>query len=344
MRERNEDIISLVDLEIGFTGRGGARTSISGPLSNTLREGELVALMGVNGSGKSTLLRTISGLQKQLKGSIRIQGREVKEYPGREFAKILSYVSTEVVNVQGMRVEQLVSMGRYPHTNWFGAMTSEDYEMVGKALELTSLLSLSKRGMDELSDGERQRAMIARTLSQDTPVLMLDEPTAFLDISHKYEIIHLLRTLSRDYNKTIVFSTHDLPAALREADKIWLLNESEIVEGSPEDIVITGKLSDALLDESSEIGVSLDIESGEFRLQRNMHGTARISSSDEMLKAWTSKALERLGYNTQSNQSGGINVIVNKKDGILIWTLEKNLNKLEFKSIYELSLYLRTHV
>ena len=344
MRERDEHIISLVGLEIGFAGRGGTRISISGPMDNTLMEGELVALMGVNGSGKSTLLRTMSGLQKQLKGSIRILGREVKEYPSREFAKILSYVSTEVVNVQGMRVEQLVSMGRYPHTNWFGAMTSEDHNMVGKALELTSLLSLSKRGMDELSDGERQRAMIARTLAQDTPILMLDEPTAFLDISHKYEIIHLLRTLSRDYNKTIVFSTHDLASALREADKIWLFNEREIVEGSPEDLVLTGKLSDALLDESSTTGVALDMESGEFKLQRKMHGWAKISSSDEMLKRWTCKALERLGYNTESNKSGGINVIVNRKDGILIWILEENSNKLEFKSIYELSLYLRTHI
>lgn len=342
MTESTQNIIDLRGLKIGFRVRGRLSRPVSGPLNTSLVNGELVALMGINGSGKSTLLRTLSGLQKQLGGAIQIMGRDLGDYSGRELAKILAYVSTEVVSVQGMQVKQLVAMGRYPYTNWFGVMTSEDQEKVEHALELTSLKPLGERDMDELSDGERQRAMIARTLAQDTPILMLDEPTAFLDLSHRYEIIHLLRTLTRDHQRTILFSTHDLQIALREADKIWLMNGQEIMEGAPEDLVLTGKLSDALLEGTSAIDVSLDMESGEFRLRKDNQAVASVSAPDKNLERWTCRALERIGFNTESKQSGGIDVIVSKKYGKLIWTVEKKGHRVELNSIYKLSLYLRT--
>jgi len=344
MAERTENIINLVDLEIGFRERRKVLLPVSGPLNISLNGGEMVALMGINGSGKSTLLRTLSGLQKQLGGSIQILGRNLDDYSGRELAKVLAYVSTEVVSVQGMQVKQLVSMGRYPHTNWFGAMSPEDHEKVKHALELTSLIPLGERDIDELSDGERQRAMIARTLAQDTRILMLDEPTACLDISHKYEIIHLLRALTRDHQRTIVFSTHDHQIALREADKIWLLKGHGILEGAPEDLVLNGMLSDALLEETSAIEVNLDMESGEFRLLRDKQLAASVSASDKLLEKWTRRALERIGYNVESNQTGGINVIADMTQGKKTWIVEKNGRKVELNSIYDLSLYLRNNV
>lgn len=344
MTEGEGNIIDLVNLEIGFRERGKSRHPVSGPLNISLPPGELIALMGVNGSGKSTLLRTLSGLQNQLGGEIFIHGQKLAHYSGRDLAKMLSYVSTEVVRVQGMHVKQLVAMGRYPHTNWFGSMRDEDNEKVMQALELTSLQTLAEKDMDELSDGERQRAMIARTLAQDTPVLILDEPTAFLDLSHKYEVIQLLRTLSHDHGRSILFSTHDVQMALREADKIWLLHGMEILEGAPEDLVLSGALDDALLDKKSTVKVSLDMESGEFLINKVMPSHAHVTAEVKSLEMWTCRALERMGYNTRSNHSGGINVLAEKKGAQLSWTLEKNGTRIEVNSIYELSLYLNNKI
>jgi len=344
MKERHEDILDLVNLEIGFRSRGKSRHTVSGPLNTSLAHGELVALMGVNGSGKSTLLRTLSGLQNPLGGDVLIHGGKLQDHSARELAKKLSYVSTEVVRVQGMQVKQLVAMGRYPHTNWFGSMTDEDHEKVRHAMGLTSLQSMADKDMDELSDGERQRAMIARTLAQDTPVLMLDEPTAFLDLSHKFEVIRLLRILSHEHGRSILFSTHDIQVALREADKVWLLSGNEILEGAPEDLVLSGALNDAMLDGDSPADVGLDMESGEFRLNKVMQIQAHVIATDKILKMWTIRALERMGINAQSNQSGEINVLAEKKDGRGKWTVEKNGLKIELNNIYELSLYLRTKI
>ena len=340
MKGKKGNIIDLVNLETGFRERGKPLHTISGPLNISLQRGELVALMGINGSGKSTLLRTLSGLQNRLGGEVLIHGSRLGDLPGRELARILSYVSTEVVSVQGMQVKQLVAMGRYPYTNWFGSMRDEDNRKVLHALELTSLQTLAEKDMDELSDGERQRAMIARTLAQDTPLLVLDEPTAFLDLSHKFEVIQLLRTLSHEHGRSILFSTHDVQVALREADKIWLLNGLDIIEGAPEDLVLSGALDDAMLDRKSTVQVSLDIESGEFRLNRTMASSACVTASDKLLERWTCRALERMGYDTQSNHSGGINVLADKKDAKPAWTLEKNGTRVDVNSIYELSLNL----
>ena len=143
----------------------------------------------------------------------------------------MGYVSTEVVRVPGLSVEKLVALGRYPHTNWLGKLDSSDREVIERALDLTSLQALRDRDLDELSDGERQRAMIARTLAQDTQILILDEPTAFLDLSHRYEIIDLLGNLALDHGKTVIYSTHDLQIALQQADKIWLIHRQEMLEG-----------------------------------------------------------------------------------------------------------------
>ena len=320
------------------------KTPVLNNITFSVPKGSFFIIIGPNGSGKTTLLKLISRIKKIQSGTLDIFETPINKYSRKDLAKTIAFVPQTIPVDFPFSVEEIVLLGRSPHLGLLGIEHEQDYKIAKKAMAFTETEHLLDRKLDQLSGGERQRVFISKAISQEPKIILLDEPTAFLDISHKYEIIHLLRTLSRDYNKTIVFSTHDLASALREADKIWLFNEREIVEGSPEDLVLTGKLSDALLDESSTTGVALDMESGEFKLQRKMHGWAKISSSDEMLKRWTCKALERLGYNTESNKSGGINVIVNRKDGILIWILEENSNKLEFKSIYELSLYLRTHI
>jgi len=263
---KQEKLIKLEGLEIGY-GKSKKASVLSGKIECNVFGGELVSLMGRNGSGKSTLLRTMAGLQNPLGGRIMIKGRPVQEYQRKEIAKILGFVSTEVIRVDGLRVRDMVAMGRYPHTGWFGSLSSVDHEMIDGAIELTSIGELVDRDLDELSDGERQRAMIARTLAQDTEILILDEPTAFLDLTHKYEITLLLGKLAREHGKTILFSTHDLQLSLQEADKIWLMAEDGVIEGAPEDLLAGGKIGEVLLKDSSMDGISLDPRTGKVSLE-----------------------------------------------------------------------------
>jgi iron complex transport system ATP-binding protein len=347
MDENREHIIDLVNLEIGFRKGKGREQSLAGPVATTACTGELIAVMGRNGCGKSTLLRTIAGLMDPLQGEVHILSNMLAAYSRKELARIMGYVSTEVVRVPGLSVEGLVALGRYPHTNWLGKLGSSDQEVIERALNLTSLQALRNRDLDELSDGERQRAMIARTLAQDTRILILDEPTAFLDLSHRYEIIDLLGNLAQDHGKTVIYSTHDLQIALQQADKIWLIHRQDMLEGAPEDLVLSGKLSEALRQTDSGTEIEMDPQTGEFAVKRILKQDISLSSGRdglsgmEGLRAWTKKALERNGFRVTGNKETSIHVLIDIEAGSPRWTLEKNDERVEFNSIYDLSLYLR---
>ena len=166
-----------------------------------------------------------------------------------DLAQKVGYISTEIVKVSNMRVYDLVALGRFPHTNWIGKIDMKDHEAIMDAIEKTSMKPLYRKFVSELSDGERQKAMIARILAQDTGIMIMDEPTAFLDIGSKYEILHLMHHLSDKSNKTIIFSTHDLQMAISQSDKIWLILDNELIEGAPEDLMIAGAF-DHLFDSS----------------------------------------------------------------------------------------------
>ncbi len=335
-------IIRCGGLRIGY--RKGMRASVlSGPLTCTAGAGELVALMGRNGCGKSTLLRTIAGLQDPLGGEASLMNRSVREYERREFSRLLGFVSTEVVRVQGLRVRDLVAMGRYPHTGWFGRLTARDHEMTMQAMEITSISTLSERNLDELSDGERQRAMIARTLAQDTPVLILDEPTAFLDLTHRFEIISLLGDLARRHGKAIVFSSHDLQLCLQEAGKIWLMDGQGMTEGAPEDLVLGGQLEKVLLQDSEE-GFRIDPQTGNPTVGRSLEKAVSLSASSEELGLWTGRSILRNGIRVEENKRLPVHVITDESGKHPKWIVEKSGEKVELNSIYELSLYLRTIV
>jgi iron complex transport system ATP-binding protein len=347
MDEMREHIIDLVNLVIGFRKGKGREQSLAGPVTTSACTGELIAVMGRNGCGKSTLLRTIAGLMDSLQGEVHILNNMLAAYSRKELARIMGYVSTEVVRVPGLSVEGLVALGRYPHTNWLGKLGSSDQEVIERALDLTSLQTLRNRDLDELSDGERQRAMIARTLAQDTRILILDEPTAFLDLSHRYEIIDLLGNLATEHGKTVIYSTHDLQIALQQSDKIWLIHRQEMLEGAPEDMVLSGKLSEALRQTDSGTQIEMDPKTGEFAVKRLLKQDISLSSGPaglsgmESLRAWTKKALERNGFRVTENKETAVLVMIDIVEGNPRWTIEKNDERLEFNSIYNLSLYLR---
>ncbi|HIW98472.1 MAG TPA: ABC transporter ATP-binding protein [Candidatus Tidjanibacter gallistercoris] len=204
--------------------------------------GEFTALIGRNGTGKSTLLRTIAALSRPIEGYITVNGRRTDSMSRRDIASAIAFVSTEEVKVENLKVADVVALGRAPYTNWVGTLTATDREKVGRALALVGMQGFAGKGIDTLSDGERQRVMIARALAQDTPIILLDEPTAFLDLPNKYEIGLLLRRLAHDEGKCIVFSTHDLAIALELCDTIALLEGGRFYYGTTDMLTGNGDL------------------------------------------------------------------------------------------------------
>jgi iron complex transport system ATP-binding protein len=328
-----EKNISLESLSIGY-GSGSKRKSILSNLNLFIRKGELLALVGSNGSGKSTLLRTISGLQAVLSGEVIIEGKRIDAWSRKEFAKIVAFVSTEWIHISNLKVRDLIALGRYPHTSWFGNLKTEDHKYVNEALEMVGMSHKAEDYFNELSDGERQRIMIARTLAQDTPIIVMDEPTAFLDLPNKYEIAHLLFRLSREKGKTILFSIHDLNIAMKEADRIWLINDRQLIEGAPEDLILNRELIKAFAVNNLEF----DISSGEFFVPRKKGISIALLGSGERFD-WTKKALERLEFDVDCNKSGETTVLVDDLNKQWIATI--NNNSVTCNSIYELSLTLK---
>jgi len=228
-----------------------------------------------------------------------------------------------------MTVYDLVALGRFPHTNWLGKIENEDNQIITNSLEQTSMASFSARFINEISDGERQKAMIARLLAQDTSIMILDEPTAFLDVSGRYEIIHLLHKLAKESLKTIIFSTHDLQMAVSQADKVWLLLGDRLVEGAPEDLMLSGAFGE--LFESSS--VHFDRKNGTFSFMEDTAGSIYVEGEGDA-RRWTDKALNRAGYIISSEMEG--DYIVTPKSSGQEWKLISGSEIKQFHSIYEL--------
>ena len=213
--------VSLKNLIIGYQGY-----KVAGPINATLHEGELCCLLGANGAGKSTLLRTLAAFQPPLEGEIRIDGRNITEIPPRQLSTLIGIVLTERIKMGGITVRDMVAMGRSPYTNFWGRLTDADNQEVDKAMQLVGITSFADRQISTLSDGERQKVMIAKALAQGTPIILLDEPTAFLDFPSKVEVMLLLGRLAHEMGKSIFLSTHDLDLALQTADRLWLMAPS----------------------------------------------------------------------------------------------------------------------
>ncbi len=237
----NTPILTFEKLVTGYKA-GRKNREIASRLTASLPKASVTALVGVNGVGKSTLLRTLAGLQDPLDGEIFWEGTSLRKYSPRSLARIVAVVLTERPSAEGLTVREIVEMGRIPYTGLGGRLSEKDHAIVEEALTLTDMSVFSDRMLLSLSDGERQRVMIAKALAQQTPAILLDEPTAFLDFPGKVDVLQLLCRLAEEYGKTILLSTHDLELTLRMVSRLWLLSSDGITEGTPRELAEDGSI------------------------------------------------------------------------------------------------------
>lgn len=208
--------------------------------------GQIICLIGKNGSGKSTLMRTLSGAQKPVEGAIEMDGKPLHKLSAGELARSLAIVTTERIAAGHLKAEELVALGRYPYTGPFGKLTAADKEAVRASMHATGSQHLAGMYTYTLSDGQWQRLMISRALAQEPRILLLDEPTSFLDWPGKAETFSLVRKLATEQKIAIILASHDLEMALRVSDSVWLIdNQNSLTEGYPEDLLLSGKLEQA---------------------------------------------------------------------------------------------------
>ena len=238
----NREVIQLRNVGIGYQTKHGVKMVAEG-INGAIRSGELTCLLGANGVGKSTLLRTLSAFQPKTEGEVLVQGRDLSSYSDKELSRLIGVVLTEKPDVRNMTVRELVSLGRSPYTGFWGGYSRDDLRIVDEAITLVGIGLLSGRMVHTLSDGERQKVMIAKAIAQQTPVIYLDEPTAFLDYPSKVEVLQLLRRISREAGKTVFLSTHDVELALQLADMLWLMTRDEgLAIGTPRELARQGVL------------------------------------------------------------------------------------------------------
>jgi iron complex transport system ATP-binding protein len=340
-------------LQTGY--RSGSRKTIitGGPLDLKIHSGQLICLLGPNGAGKSTLLRTLAGLQPALAGNIEIAGAGTGRMTPAQLAKKVSLVLTDRVANNNLTVYSLVALGRYPYSGWLGLLNESDKTAIQWAIEVAGIGSFTHRKVHTLSDGESQKVMLARALAQDTPILMLDEPTAHLDLPSRIQLMRLLHRLARETHKGILLSTHELDLALQVAGEVWLLQTGgQLHRGAPEDLVLNGVFEAAFVKE----GIAFDKAAGTFIIHSG--NTAPIALTGEGAAAfWTQRALQRQGFvvNTDANRyprtsgparqtsalKGLYSVHVSEATGRTSWTLEGGGTTETFENIASLLRALR---
>ncbi len=285
-----ETTIRLRDLSIGYPDKHNTKR-VAEHLNASIHSGELTCLLGTNGVGKSTLLRTLSAFQPPLGGTIDLLDRPLSTYDDRQLATVIGVVLTEKSDIRNMTVEELVGLGRSPYTGFWGTLKESDRRIVHEAIARVRIEPLTQRMVHTLSDGERQKVMIAKALAQETPIIFLDEPTAFLDFPSKVEVMQLLHNLTHTLQKTVFMSTHDLELALQIADKIWLMDRTNgIAIGTPEDLSLEGKLSSFF----SRKGITYDTETGFFRIDTDYRREIHLQGHGSRY-AMVRKALQRNG-------------------------------------------------
>ena len=255
-------ILSTSNLSIGYTTKKETNV-IAENLNLNLQEGKLIALIGANGIGKSTLLRTLTGIQKPISGSVILNTKNLNDLDSWTIAQQLSVVLTEKLPPSNLSVFELIALGRQPYTNWIGKLTEIDILKINEAIELTQIAHLSDKKHYEISDGQLQNVLVARALAQDTALIILDEPTTHLDLVHKVSLFKLLKKLTKETNKCILFSTHDIDLAIQLSDEMIIMTPENVVQDEPCNLISKGIFDTLFVDEN----IKFDSEKGRFMIQ-----------------------------------------------------------------------------
>ena len=299
----SNNLLYTTDLGIGYAEKNSQKV-LHRHLNLALKPGELICMMGPNGAGKSTLLKTLAGFIPVQEGNAYINDKSIKILKEKELSLMVSVVLTEKLAIEDFTVRQLVSLGRYPYTGFFGRLCEEDQKIIDQAIKDTGLELFSDRKLSQLSDGEKQKAMIAKALAQETSIMFLDEPTAFLDLPGRIEIMRLLRQLAAHKNKGILVTTHDLEQTLRFADKLWLIDQGkEMVCGTPEDLLLQGYIESFF----ARDGILFDSHTGCFRADEDYSERVNISGKG-INSYWVKNALERNGFKTEKDNVANIHI------------------------------------
>jgi iron complex transport system ATP-binding protein len=310
-------LLSTHQLSVGY-----GQHAVLSTINVELGAGELVCFMGPNGIGKSTLIKTLMGLQQPLSGEIKFQSTGKTE-------QMLSVVLTDRIQHPQLTVEELVTLGRYPYLNWNLTLRDEDKQKINEAIAKARVQHLTDKKISELSDGQMQMVMIARALAQDTPIILLDEPTAHLDLNNRVEIMNLLKRLTRETNRGILLATHELDLALQTADRVWLAQPDKTLKtGIPEDLVLDGSFDEVFRFKG------FDLKTGKIEHPVTQVKSVRlIGNGHEFL--WTKNALERNGFDVLDQ--GELLVSILSKGAKPVW----QFNQTEFETVENLLTALR---
>ncbi len=290
MKEK-ESSVKVTGMEIGYIS-GGKKKAVKSNIEMELHTGEISCLLGLNGSGKSTLLRTLCRFQPALKGEILFYGKSINKYSQSNLSRMVGVVLTEKTNAGGITAYELVALGRYPYTGFMGNLKENDHRIIASSLEATGMAHKAKYYVSELSDGERQKIMIAKALAQECPIIILDEPTAFLDVTSRIETIALLRKMAHEKHKTVFLSTHDIDSAIQMSDRIWLIDrEKPIISGAPEDLIMKGEIGKYFDKEN----IFFDINTGKLNTTITKRRPVGVEG-DFTTSFWIGNALLRNGF------------------------------------------------
>lgn len=249
-------------LSIGYKTKSETKV-IAQDINLALSKGKLIALVGENGVGKSTLLKTLTGIIPPIQGEITLLNKPLHSYKPLALAKELSIVLTDKLPPSNLTVYEIIALGRQPYTNWLGTLSSEDHEKIEAAITCTDIAHLKEKKHDEISDGQLQIALITRSLSQDTSIIALDEPTTHLDLVHKAALLKLLQKLAHETGKTIIYSTHDIDLAIQMADEMIVITPHKIVQDQPCNLIQSG-IFNTLFDSEH---LSFDAAIGKFKIK-----------------------------------------------------------------------------
>lgn len=329
-------VIKTSGLAIGYAQQGKKRHVVHDSLQLQLYAGDLTSLLGLNGAGKSTLLRTLCGFQPALEGEIRIKDRLLSDYSQEELSHIIGVVLTEKTNTGGITAEELVALGRHPYTGFFGRLKAEDKQIVTDSLKAVGMTHKSANYVSELSDGERQKIMIAKVLAQQCPIIILDEPTAFLDVTSRIETMSLLHHLATEQGKAILLSTHDLDLAIQMSDCLWLQEKKRpVLCGAPEDLILSGAFA-TIFDKR---GITFDSSTGKLTVDKPSHPVA--VEGDLHTAYWIGNALIRNGFRPSSTEESNLKITCLGPDSITLHIPGTNIFNVH--SVAELISVITTH-